>query len=487
MSFRLTIVIIFLFSFFAGNSQEEFLPQDYLSKEFHKERREELRKLMPANSVAIFFSSPIRNRSNDVEFKYHQDPNFFYLSGYKEPHSVLLIFKDNQRINKKNYNEVLFVQKRNEFAERWTGKRIGIKGAQDELGFEIAINGNDFIHYNIDFSEFDKILFENFKNDVRDSKNNKADLYDLIRIFKVKLSEDLIEIGNTSNDIIREKKEIIDTKSLIKFMTTLREIKTEEELVLLKKAVDISAIGQIEMMKSMHPEMSELEAQGVHEFIYKKYGVEHEGYPSIVGAGNNGCVLHYTNNSKTKIGDNNLILMDLGAEYHNYTADVTRTIPANGKFSKEQKLIYDLVYKAQEAGIAEARVGKKFEAPDIVAKKIINKGLASLGIIKSSNTYHEYFPHGTSHHIGLDVHDVTNYGNLKENMVITVEPGIYIPEGSSCNKKWWGIAIRIEDDILITKNGPVNLSARAPRKSEDIETAMKLPSVLDGFVLPDLD
>ena len=270
-------------------------------------------------------------------------------------------------------------------------------------------------------------------------------------------------------------------------MASLREIKTEEELVLLKKAVEISAIGQIEMMKAMHPNMSELEAQGVHEFVYKKYGAEYEGYPSIVGAGANGCILHYIENTKAQIGDNKLILMDLGAEYHGYTADVTRTIPANGKFTQEQKLIYDLVYEAQEAGIAVSKIGHNFGGPSAITRTIINKGLAKLGIIESANTRHNYYPHGATHHIGLDVHDASNNGDFEENMVITVEPGIYIPEGSTCDEKWWGIAVRIEDDILITKDGPINLSARAPRKSEEIEEIMKLNSVLDDFNLPVLD
>jgi Xaa-Pro aminopeptidase len=239
-------------------------------------------------------------------------------------------------------------------------------------------------------------------------------------------------------------------------------------------------------MKAMHKNMSETEIQGIHEFVYKKYGAEYEGYPSIVGAGNNGCVLHYIENNKTKVG-NELVLMDLGAEYHGYTADVTRTIPANGKFSPEQKAIYDLVYEAQEAGIAEAKVGNSFNAPNAATRTVINKGLVQLGITKSIDEKHNYYPHGSSHYIGLDVHDAGSYGPYKVNMVITVEPGIYIPEGSPCDEKWWGIAVRIEDDILITDDKPINLSARAPRKSDEIEKMMQLPSVLDGFKLPKLD
>lgn len=255
---------------------------------------------------------------------------------------------------------------------------------------------------------------------------------------------------------------------------------------LLNKAIQISAIGQVEVMKAMHPGMSEREIQGIHEFVFKKYGAEYEGYPSIVGGGHNGCVLHYIDNSKTKVG-NDLVLMDLGAEYHGYTADVTRTIPANGTFTKEQKEIYDLVYRAQEAGIAAAKVGNAFGATDQAAREVINKGLVALGIVKSEAEARQYFPHGTSHYIGLDVHDAGNYGPLQENMVITVEPGIYIPENSDCDSKWWGIAVRIEDCILVTKNGPENLSAGAPRTSEAIEKTMKESSVLNDFVLPTID
>lgn len=269
-------------------------------------------------------------------------------------------------------------------------------------------------------------------------------------------------------------------------MASLREVKSKEELALLTKAVRISAMGQRETMKAMHPGMSETEIQGIHEFVYKKYGSEYEGYPSIVGAGNNGCVLHYIENSKMKV-ENDLVLMDLGAEYHGYTADVTRTIPANGKFSPEQKIIYDLVYEAQEAGIATVKIGNSFTAPDQAARDIITNGLLKLGIIKTAEESRKYFPHGTSHHIGLDVHDPGMYNTFEKDMVLTVEPGIYIPNGSNCDKKWWGIAVRIEDDILVTANEPVNLSSDAPRKSSEIEALMTEKSALDTFNLPKLD
>ena len=536
---RKALMFVLLLSFGFQNFAQG-VPTDYLSSQFHKERRNAVRSMMPPNTVAVFFANPERNRSNDVNYVYHQDPDFYYLSGYKEPNAVLLIFSEDQKDeNSERYNETIFVQKRDALKEQWNGKRLGVEGAQNELGFKKAYNGTQFATLPIDFKKFDKVLFFDFKNDYRNTAQ-KGDLFDLITTFKEKtdypsdynptkqrlydmiasaddenstaiaatlrnylnfykeLQKDKLLIGfaSANNDGLRTeikervnlilKSNNLDSAIITEIMNTLRETKTAEEIALLKKAVEISAVGQIEVMKAMHPNMSEAEIQGIHEFVYKKYGSEYEGYPSIVGGGNNGCILHYVENSKTKVG-NDLVLMDLGAEYHGYTADVTRTIPANGKFTKEQKLIYDIVYKAQEAGIKASKVGASFEAPGKAARAVVTKGLMSLGIISNEQEARTYFPHGTSHYLGLDVHDKGTFRNFKANTVITVEPGIYIPEGSKCDKKWWGIAVRIEDDILITKKGPVNLSSMAPRTTESIEAVMQESSPLDDFVLPGLD
>ena len=462
------------------------IPTDYLTADFHKSRREALRTSMPENSVAVFFSNAIRNRANDVEFIYHQDPNFYYLTGLKEPHSVLVIFSENQQQDGKTFNESLYVYERGERYKIYNGNGIGVKGAREELGFSNVYGGKAFIDEPIDFSKFDKILFKEFENDIREKGREQPNLYALIAQFKSSVNSIPMPDGKDIDSESSAPQSIVDNTSLRSLMGGLREIKSEEELRLIKKAVEISCVGQIEVMKAMHPGMSESETQGIHEMVFKKYGSEYEGYPSIVGAGNNGCVLHYIDNNKLNVG-NGLILMDLGAEYRGYTADVTRTIPTNGKFSKEQKIIYDLVYEAQEAGIAAMVIGNNYRKIDSVARVVINKGLLDLGIIDSLHHGRTYFPHGTSHHIGLDVHDLNNRGSFKENMILTVEPGIYIPEGSNCDKKWWGIAVRIEDDVLVTKNGPVNYSALAPRKSEDIEKMMAEPSIFDHFQLPDLD
>ena len=533
--------VAFLATSFSLFSQ---IPTDFLSKDFHKGRRDALRAKMPVNSVAVLFANPLRNRANDVDYVFHQDPNFYYLTGYREPNGVLVLFSNNQTDeNGVSYNEMLYVQERDARAEQWNGKRLGIEGAIEVLGFQMAKNANDFIQTNINFKSFDRIFIEKFNDDYRDSAKNTAEVYDLVASFKentaynpnnflsptkkkiyelvkstsiensanvaqiigralaydpsLKRDADLMKFKDATDNALKKElqqkialkldaKTTIDIHFLSNNLATLREIKTSEELVLLTKAVRISAIGQVEVMKAMKPHMSETELQGIHEFVYKKYGAEYEGYPSIVGAGNNGCILHYIENSKTKLG-NELVLMDLGAEYRGFTADVTRTIPANGVFSKEQKAIYQIVYDAQEAGIAAYVIGESMATPNLLSKKIVNQGLFQLGIINSLDEKHPYYPHGTSHHIGLDVHDPGNYGNFEENMVVTMEPGIYIPKGSNCDEKWWGIGIRIEDDILVTKTGPVNLSAEAPRTIEEIEKMMAKKSVLDDFVLPNLD
>ncbi|KYG71432.1 Xaa-Pro aminopeptidase [Roseivirga ehrenbergii] len=479
----LAILMTFMFSGFFILQAQENVRKDYLSADFHKGRRDALRAKLPDNSVAVFFANPVRNRANDVDFIYHQDPDLYYLTGYKEPHAVLLVFKNMQTDKAGNqYNEIFFVQTRNAQAEQWTGRRLGSAGAQEKLGILNSFNNTEFKAYDIDFEKFDKILFYEFQNDVRDNARDESDLFSLIQQFKSKVG-----YGVEANNLGAEpKKNNLDLRGLNTIMGELRGIKTKDELDLLRKAVFISAVGQAEVMKAMHPGMTEAEVQGIHEFVFKKYGSEYEGYPSIVGAGNNGCILHYIENTEIDIQSDQMILMDLGAEYHGYTADVTRTIPIDGKFSKEEKAIYDLVYEAQEQAIQMAKPGVSMAEMGNLAKDIINKGLAKLGIIESENTPNRYFPHGLSHHIGLDVHDKGPRGPLQENMVITVEPGIYIPDGSKCDPKWWGIAVRIEDDILITKDGSELLSGYAPRKSEDIEALMKQSSPLAQFTLPAL-
>ena len=475
MRFKNTLfLLLILLSTNYSYTQEYF---DDLGPEFHKKKRQEFRSLMPANSVAFIFTSPIMKRSNDTDYMYHQDPNFYYLTGWREPHGVLVIFKDDQFDSDGSYNEIMYVRERNEYREMWDGRRLGIKGAK-KMSFDRVKLRSEFIENTIPVENFSNILNTNIRDDVRDFKDDKYDLFDIQNKFQEIVSK-------KESDILGDLNKQFFSSSINQIMSKLRQTKDPLEIELLTKAIRISALAQIEVMRAIHNDMTEREVQGIHEFIYRKYGAAHEGYNSIVGAGGNACVLHYVTNEDMDIKDK-LILMDVGAEYRGYTADVTRTIPVNGKFNNEQKIIYDLVYKSQEEAIKEAIIGNSFNDIYLKSYDIIAKGLIDLGIINDYSEARKYYPHGVSHHIGLDVHDPGSR-DLMENMVITVEPGIYIPENSNTDPKWWNIGVRIEDDILITNSGPVNLSIDAPRRSDEIEVIMAQDSPINQLVLPDIN
>jgi len=475
--FRLFSFFLFL-PIFPLQSQPEVQPD--LDVSFHKERRNMVLDKLPPNSISVIFSSPIRNRSNDVDHPYHQNPNFYYLTGFQEAHSVLVLLGSPTEIEGSSSQEILFVRDRDPYYALWEGDIKGAEATQREFGINKVLSTTRFSSFLSSLQGVNTIYHFPLLNDVRDHPRNTFDLFALQTAF-TEFIVDQTELSKPEDSVVT-----IDQEVLPAIVGSLREIKTEQEIAILKQAVAMSAIGQIEVMKAIHPEISERELQGIHEFVFKKYGAKHVGYPSIVGAGAHGCVLHYTANTSDQVG-NQLVLMDVGAEFQNYTADVTRTIPANGKFTKEQAEIYNLVLAAQNAGIEASVVGASFSDPHRVARSVIQHGLTELGIIQTAEEVRTYFPHGTSHYIGLDVHDPGTYGPLQANSVITVEPGIYIPPNSPCDPKWWGIAIRIEDDILITQSGPVNLSAAAPREIDKIEKMIAQDSPLDEFVLPVLD
>ncbi len=532
----LFVLVLVFCSVFSLKAQDN-LPQDYLSKEFHRSRREAARALMPDHSVMVVFAAPTRTFSNDINYFYHQNPDLYYFTGYKEPNSVLLIFKEDQESDDgTHFNELFFVQKRNALAEQWTGRRLGVEGVKNKLGFSHVYNNDAFKDFPLDFSKYKTVIFGSLPEGVTDETNDKADLFDLVAQFRQKIQlpdnysnalyrdlgifygrASMSNIDRTINAFkakmastpvygqhelvnaivnIKEEKDLDQVKQQIaeskintflfdQITGALREIKTPEELTLIRKAVEISCLGQNEVMKTVRPDMSELEIQGLHEYIHKRYGAEGIGYGSIIGAGENGCILHYMENTKTRVG-NDLLLMDVGAEYHGYSADVTRTIPVDGKFSPEERAIYSLVYDAQEAAFKLLKDGAKWSDASVAAKDVIANGLVKLGITRNKDEVSKYYPHGLSHHIGLDVHDKGISQTLKKGMVITIEPGIYIPSESPCGKKWWGISVRIEDDALIKENGYELLSSFAPRSIEAIEKMIAEKSLLDNYKTPAL-
>ncbi|MFT3935401.1 MAG: aminopeptidase P N-terminal domain-containing protein [Chitinophagaceae bacterium] len=527
----LLCLVVIAFDIAAQQNQ----PTDYLTSSFHAGRRESARKMMPANSVMAVFAYPVRTYSNDVDYTYHPNPDLYYFTGYKEPHAVLFIFKDMQHDKNGNaYNELFFVQKRDPQAEQWTGRRLGDEGVKKELNIAMTYNGEAYAGFPLDFSNFSSIIFDALPP-ADGKENTPGDLSQLVAIFRKESAlpdnydpeavSDLVNVSNRetpqnfsriANYLNRNlasakykdsalvksylaAKDQEGRKAIVKQLSSnkwnsdlygtitnaLRGIKTPEEMLLIRKAVEISSIGHAEVMKAIHPDMSEREIEGIHDYVQKKYGAEHWGYPPIVGAGNNGCVLHYEENNNMNIGKQTL-LMDVGGEYHGYSADVTRTVPANGKFSAEQKTIYNIVYDAQEAAFKLCKEGSTFADIEAAARSIVAKGLVKLGLIKTEEESRLYYPHGLSHHIGMDVHDKGEYDTLRKDMVITIEPGIYIPEGSKCDKKWWGIGVRIEDDLLIKEKDYEILSAAAPRKAEDVEKMVAEKSVFEDMKLPSL-
>jgi Xaa-Pro aminopeptidase len=453
------ITFVLLLSAFTASEPYE---TDHLSADFHAGRREALRKLMPDSSVAVFFTSPVRNRSNDVDYHYHPDPNFRYLTGFTEPNAALLVFKENQRIDSTFTNEILWVQDKNPKEEAWTGRRLGPQQAREQLKIKTVLSAAGFPGVAINFKKFRKVFFIPLVTDVRDNPNDAADLYSLMQKFRLATEK------NKNNDQIRLKE----------MMAMLRQVKQLEEMELLRKAINISNDAHIELMRALQPGMSEYHAQAIIEFEFRRHGAEYEGYPSICGSGENSCILHYSTNRRP-MTKNDLIVVDAGAEYHGYTADITRTLPSNGKFTPEQAAIYNIVLEAQEAGIQASRAGNEFRAPHKAAVNVIKKRLKQLGIIEKEEDFILYFFHGTSHYLGLDVHDPGMYGVLQPGNVITVEPGIYIPEGSPCDPKWWNIGIRIEDDLLITAGEPEVLSGKVPKTVEAIEKMMAEESYLN--------
>ncbi|MBB1284162.1 aminopeptidase P N-terminal domain-containing protein [Flavisolibacter sp. BT320] len=473
LNFRYYLLVFFFSATWFCASAQADLPTDYLTPSFHKSRREAARALMPDSSVMVVFAAPTRVFSEDVEYNYHPNRDLYYFTGYKEPHAVLMLFKEPQTgADGTTFTEVFFVQEKNARAEQWTGRRLGTQGVKEKLGVQTVYTGDKFKDFAIDRNRISKVLVDALPDDVRKGRG-AGDLFNMLQHFKT-----VANVGEAGNNLV-------DHKTFQKITAQLREVKTPEEMYLLRKAVEISCMGHNEVMKTLRPDMSELEIQGLQEYVHKKYGSEHVGYGSIVGAGENGCILHYTENNRTRIG-NNLLLMDVGAAYHGYTADVTRTIPAKGKFSPEEKIIYQLVYDAQEAAFKTLKDGSTWQQANKAAFDVIADGLFKLGITKKKEDARKYYPHGLGHHIGLDVHDKSEYGPLKKDMVITIEPGIYIMPDSDCDKKWWGIAVRIEDDALITENGYELLSAFSPRSVEDIEKMMAQNSVLDNYKLPPL-
>ncbi len=425
-------------------------------------RRKRLMQAMGKDSIAILPNSPVRQRNRDVEHPYRPDSDFIYLTGYAEPESVAVLVP-----GRPHGEYILFCRERDPEMETWHGRRAGLEGAMERYGADDAFP----------ITDIDEILPGLLENRERVFYTMGCDSdFDTQVMAWIKLLRQKSRAGvHTPGEFI----------SLDHFLHDMRLYKSAAEVRAMRTAAQISAKAHRRAMQACKPGVMEyqIEAELLHEFMVG--GAREPAYPSIVGGGENGCILHYTENESV-LKDGDLLLIDAGAEYDYYAADITRTFPVNGVFSKEQRALYELVLRAQYAAIKKVKPGNHWNQPHEAVVKVLTEGLVELGILKGSvpaliknEAYRKFFMHRTGHWLGMDVHDVGDYkvGDewrvLEPGMVMTIEPGLYIPAGSKgVAKKWWNIGIRIEDDVLVTKEGCEVLTCDVPKEPDEIEALM---------------
>ncbi len=422
------------------------------------QRRARLMRLLGRDSAAIFVSGGEANRNGDVDHPFRQDSTFYYLTGFEEPEAVAIL--------RPGHAEpfVLFVRPFDAAQAIWVGPRAGVEGAVADFGADAA--------YPI--GELEQRL--------PGLLSSASTLYFPFGAHPE--TEALVSRALASRRAAapRGMRPIEAVRDPLPFADALRLIKSAAEVRDLQRAIDITGAGLVAAMGATHPGMHEYEAEAVLEAEYRRLGSPRNGFPTIAAAGVHSCTLHYTAN-RAVIEDGDLLLLDTGAEWDYYGADVTRTFPANGRFTRAQRDVYDIVFAAQAAGIARVRPGVEFHSVHNAALRVLVEGLIDLRILRGTpesnierETYRPYFMHGTSHWLGLDVHDAGVYRangrstRLQPGMVLTVEPGLYLaPDAPRVPKRLQGIGIRIEDDILVTPSGRRNLSGRIPSRPEDLE------------------
>lgn len=420
---------------------------------------------MEGLSMAAFFSAPTRPRSQDIKHEYVPDKDLYYLSGLREKNALLLIFSDTVKVAGTETDEILFLPPKDTNDAVWHGKSLGTEGAEAELGIGRALPNTAFAELEIEPESFDHIYWKNDKKGVIDDKTDPGDLASLLHHFE------------QETDPYEGRRSF---EELHAWMKSMRGIKKDAEVRHLEKAIDVTEEAHRALMRAVEPGMWEYQGEALVEHIFRANGCRGAAFPSILGSGSNSCVLHYQRNGD-RMEASDLMVVDIGGEYGEYAADVSRTLPIDGSFSEEQKAIYELVLQAQKAGIEKCRPGERFWAPNQAARAVIAKGLKRLGLIEHRGQVRRYYLHKASHYLGLDVHDAGTYLDLKAGNVLTVEPGIYIPEGSDCDPKWWNIGVRIEDDIMVTQDGPRNLSGELPRETDSIISLMQEPSNFPKF------
>ncbi|EOC0011394.1 Xaa-Pro aminopeptidase [Cronobacter turicensis] len=429
-------------------------------QEFLRRRQALLAKMAPA-SAALIFAAPEATRSADSEYPYRQSSDFWYFTGFNEPEAVLVLIKSDET----HSHSVIFNRLRDKTAEIWFGRRLGQEAAPAKLGVDRALA----------FNEIDEQLYQLLNGlDVVYHAQGEYPYADAI----VFTALDKLRRGARQN--LSAPATLTDWRPWVHEM---RLFKSPEELAVMRRAGEISALAHTRAMQTCRPGMYEYQLEGeiLHEFT--RHGARFPSYNTIVGGGENGCILHYTEN-ESQLRDGDLVLIDAGCEYKGYAGDITRTFPVNGKFTPAQRAVYDIVLESLETALRLFRPGTSIQDVTGDVVRVMVKGLVGLGILKgdveqlvAENAHRPYFMHGLSHWLGLDVHDVGFYGPdrsriLAPGMVITVEPGLYIAPDADVPEEYRGIGIRIEDDIVITETGNENLTASVVKSADDIEALM---------------
>ena len=436
-------------------------PNIKISRQEYIDRRRKLMDLVGNDSIIIIPSADLKVRNRDAEFAFRQDSDFLYLTGFNEPQSVAVMTP-----GRKKSEYIIFCREKDPKTELWTGRMAGLKGAVDDHAAEDAFPMEDI----------DEIL-------PRLMENRKKVYYSIGH--NPEFDKQVISWVNSLRAKVRNGVQApYELITLDKHLHEMRLFKSPAEQELMRQAANASVMAHVQAMKACQPELMEYEIDAEYLYAFRKQGME-PAYTSIVGGGENTCILHYIdNNAKLKDGD--LLLVDAGAENQGYASDITRTFPVNGMFTEEQRQLYQIVLDAQYAAIRQVQPGNNWDDPHKAAVQVIASGLLELGLVEGDleeiikeEEYKPFYMHKTGHWLGLDVHDVGDYKlngewrTLEPGMVLTVEPGIYVSPSESIDKKWWNIGIRIEDDVLVTENGNEVLTGALIKEVDDIEALMQ--------------
>ncbi|MGE6362747.1 aminopeptidase P family protein [Bacillus paramycoides] len=409
---------------------------------FFAQNRERLKKTLPDESITILFAGQAPHMSADAHYKFVPNRNFYYLTGIDEPNVIFMLKKFGDSVE-----ETLFIEKSDPVLEKWVGKTVSKEEAEKLSGIKkvVYIESFEKIMSNTLFTE--NVKYVNLDLELREWKGTETKTLAFAKHVREQYPH--ITIGNVYPNICE-----------------LRVFKTEEEIEIIKEAIAVTKEGIYNVLKHAKADMMEYELEAHFDFTLKSSGIKHHAFNTILASGKNATVLHYEDND-AKVGQSDLVLLDLGAQKDYYNADISYTFPASGTFSSRQKQIYTIVLKALKETTELIKPGLKFAALNEHTKKVLAEECKAIGLIQEDEELTKYYYHGVSHFLGLDTHDVGTYKDrvLEEGMVITIEPGLYIEEES--------IGIRIEDDILITKDGYENLSKDIIREVEEIEEFMR--------------